>query len=170
MEAKKSTPQPAGGEKVFKKDLTVLEQYELSLQIQRFIQKRIPTLVKYKLSQLVDTLNKQVEPYTKLNGKLIDELGDNQRLSQYSKDGSVNPKFDEYRKQIEPVEKEKSTISFKQYPVSYIIRKDDGDDEGGYPMVYKLFYEDDLAIRLFEKWMEEKTKALEAELNNPKAE
>ncbi len=36
-------------------------------------------------------------------------------------------------------------------------------------MVDKLFYEDELSVRLFEKWMKEENDALEAELKQDSA-
>lgn len=151
-------------EEVFERDMTVLEQHELVLQIQHFMQKRIPTFIKFKLTQLMNELMKRVKPYTELNNELIEKYADkNGRLQQYE-DGLPNAKYKTYRKEIEPVEKEKTKVVFKMFSLSYIMRKDDSDDLGGYPLVYELFYADDLSIRLFDKWQAEKTEGLEAEL------
>lgn len=165
-----STGADKGTEKFFKKHLTVLEQHELLLQIQKFMQKRIPTLIKYKMSLLMDDLLKKVKPYTELNNQLVEEFADETGQLQQFLEGKPNPKFKLYRNKIEPVEKEKSEVVFKQYPLSYILRKDDAEDIGGFPMVYKLFYEDDLSIRLFEKWMKEKEDSIQAELELGKDE
>jgi len=148
---------------VYKKSLTLLEQIDLFMQINRFIEKRIPQLIKYKLSLLANQIKPRIDLYDELKKKLVKQYGDNDQLKNIV-DGQVNPKYLSYLKEMRPVEEAKDEINFNQYALSMVLRKNDDEDEGGYPRVYELFYLDSLAERLFEKWMSEKHSDLEAEL------
>ncbi len=145
-------------QRTFQKSLTIVEQNELSMQIQHFIQKRIPTFVKYRLTQLVNEIKTRVDIYIDVRKSLIERLGVDGRI-QPTIDGAVNPKHTEYVKEISPVEEQKTEITFAQLPLSNILRKNDNEDEGGYPMVYDLFFMDDLSQKLFDKWTKENEEA-----------
>lgn len=146
--------------KVFQQQLTILEQQQLVSEINDFTKRRKPRLIKYRLDQLVEAIRKNLNAFDKQNLALIKKYGDGHVIKSVV-NGAVNPKYLEYRKEIEPLEQAKDEVIFDQFPLSHIINVDEEED-GNYPLLNKLFYVDDLAIKLMEKQMQVKGKDLEA--------
>lgn len=112
--------------------------FQASVQCLTFLQnEEVSILVKYKLNQIYLSLNKVIEPYIKLRDELVKQYMDaNNILSPTLEDGSINPKYTEFSKKIEPINKELNEFECYSFPISIIA---DVKSSRYYPDLFEFF-------------------------------